>query len=68
MRKKTKIQKRPPKSADSLLKTRNKKDIGLTEQELGKISGGSGSQPKQNTRLFMDAVAGDLSATVKFKY
>lgn len=47
MRKKTKIQKRPPKSADSLLKTRNKKDIELTEQELGKISGGSGSQPKQ---------------------
>jgi hypothetical protein len=37
MRKKTKIQKRPPKSADSLLKTRNKKDIELTEQELGKI-------------------------------
>jgi hypothetical protein len=68
MRKKTKIQKRPPKSADSLLKTRNKRDIELTEQELGKISGGSGSQPKQNTRLFMDAVAGDLSASVKFKY
>jgi hypothetical protein len=68
MRKKTKIQKRPPKSADSLLKTRNKKDIELTEQELGKISGGSGSQPKQSTRLFMDTVAGDLSATVKFKY
>ena len=68
MRKKTKIQKRPPKSADSLLKTRNKKDIELTEQELGKISGGSGSQPKQSTRLFMDAVASDLSATVKFKY
>jgi hypothetical protein len=47
MRKKTKIQKRPPKSADSLLKTRNKKVVELTEQELGKISGGSGSQPKQ---------------------
>ena len=61
MRKKTKIQNRPPKSADSLPKTRNKKDIELTEQELGKISGGSGSQPK-------DAVAGDLSATVKFTY
>jgi hypothetical protein len=68
MRKKTKIPKRSPESADSLLKTRNKKDIELTEEELGKISGGSGSQPTKNTRLFMDAVAGDLSATVKFKY
>jgi hypothetical protein len=58
---KTKMQKRP-KSTDTLLKTRKKKDIELTEQVLGKISGGAGSQPKQNT----DAVAGDLSATVKF--
>jgi hypothetical protein len=64
---KTKKQKRP-KSTDTLLKTSKKKDIELTENELGKVSGGSGSQPKQNTRLFMDAVAGDLSATVKFKY
>jgi hypothetical protein len=63
MRKKTKIQKRPPKSADSLLKTRNKKHIELTEQELGKISGGS-----HKIKLFSDAVAGDLSATVKFKF
>jgi hypothetical protein len=68
MRKKTAIQKRSPKSADSLLKSRKKKDIQLTEQELEKISGGAGNQPKQNTRLFMDAVAGDFSATVKFKY
>ena len=36
MRKKTTIQKRSPKSADSLLKTRKKKDIELTEQESEK--------------------------------
>jgi hypothetical protein len=53
MRKKT--PKRKSKSADSLLKTRVKRDIELTEQELGKVSGGG-------------AGAGDLSATVKFKF
>lgn len=53
MRKKT--LKRKPKSADSLLKTSVKRDIELTEQELGKVSGSG-------------AGAGDLSATVKFKF
>ena len=48
MRKKT--LKRKPKSADSLLKTSVKRDIELTEHELGKVSGGG-------------AGAGDLSAT-----
>jgi hypothetical protein len=37
---KTKIQKRKPKPADTLLKTSRKKDIELTEKELGKIAGG----------------------------
>ena len=50
-----KAPKRKPNPADALLKTSKKKDIELTEQELGKVSGG-------------DAVAGDLSATVKFKF
>ena len=40
---KTKKQKRP-KSTDTLLKTRKKKDIELTEKELGKVSGGSKSK------------------------
>jgi hypothetical protein len=40
MRKKTKMQKRP-KSTDTLLKTSKKKDIELTEKELGKVSGGT---------------------------
>jgi hypothetical protein len=39
MRKKTKMYKRP-KSTDTLLKTSKKKDIVLTEKELGKVSGG----------------------------
>jgi hypothetical protein len=38
--KKTKVQKRNPKLADSLLKHRKKTDVELTEQELGKASGG----------------------------
>ena len=36
---KTKKEKRP-KSTDTLLKTSKKKDIVLTEKELGKVSGG----------------------------
>ena len=39
MRKKTKTPKR--KSPDALLKTGKKRDIELTEQELGKVSGGT---------------------------
>jgi hypothetical protein len=38
LRKKT--QKRKPNPADSLLKTSKKNDIELTEQELGRASGG----------------------------
>ena len=38
MRKKT--QKHKSKSTDTLLKTSKKKDIELTEKELGKVSGG----------------------------
>jgi hypothetical protein len=34
-------QKRKQKPADSLLKTSKKKDIELTEKELGKASGGN---------------------------
>jgi hypothetical protein len=37
---KTKMQKPKSKSADTLLKTSRKKDIELTEKELGKVSGG----------------------------
>jgi hypothetical protein len=40
MRKKTQMQKQNPKPADTLLKTSRKKDIELTEKELGKIAGG----------------------------
>jgi hypothetical protein len=43
---KTKKQKRP-KSTDTLLKTSKKKDIELTEKELGKVSGGKGSAQPQ---------------------
>jgi hypothetical protein len=39
MPKKTKTPKR--KSPDALLKTSKKRDIELTEQELGKVSGGT---------------------------
>jgi hypothetical protein len=39
MRKKSKTQKR--NSPDTLLKTRRKGDIELTEEELGKVSGGT---------------------------
>ena len=37
---KTKMQKSKSKPADTLLKTSKKKDIVLTEKELGKVSGG----------------------------
>jgi hypothetical protein len=40
MRKKTQMQKRNQKPADSVLKTSKKKDIELTEKELGKVTGG----------------------------
>ena len=53
MRKKAHKQQRTS-SPDTLLKTSKKKDIELTEKELGKVSGGS--------------VAGDLSSTVQFKF
>jgi hypothetical protein len=39
MRKKT--PKRKPRTADELLKTSEKRDIELTEKELGKVSGGT---------------------------
>ena len=39
---KTKMQKPKSKPADTLLKTSKKKDIELTEKELGKVSGGLG--------------------------
>ena len=42
MRKKTKIQERISKSPDTLLKTSKKKDIELTEKELGQVTGGKG--------------------------
>ena len=42
MRKKT--PKRKPKSADSLLKTSKKDEVELTEEQLGNVSGGIGSQ------------------------
>jgi hypothetical protein len=45
MRKKTKTQKASP---DSLLKTSKKKDIELTEKELGKVTGGRTSQDQVN--------------------
>ena len=35
------------KPADTLLKTSKKKDIELTEKELGKVSGGKGSAQTQ---------------------
>jgi hypothetical protein len=40
MLRKTKMQKPKSKPADTLLKTSKKKDIELTEKELGKVSGG----------------------------
>ena len=39
MRKKSKTQRR--NSPDTLLKTRKKGDIEMTEEELGKVSGGT---------------------------
>jgi hypothetical protein len=33
-----------PKSADSLLKTSKKRDIGLTEKELGKVTSGGATR------------------------
>jgi bacteriocin-like protein len=59
MREKTKAQKRKP-SPDALLKAGKKGEIELTEKDLEKVSGGG--------KLTTDAVAGDLSATVKFKF
>jgi hypothetical protein len=49
MRRKTRKQ-QPKLSSDSLLKTSKKKDIELTEKELGKISGGT---PKTSTTGFL---------------
>jgi len=40
MRKKTQKPKRRKASSDSLIKTSKKRDIELTEEELGKASGG----------------------------
>jgi hypothetical protein len=40
MRKKTQKPKRRKPSSDSLIKTSKKRDIELTEEELGKVSGG----------------------------
>jgi hypothetical protein len=47
-------------SADDLTKTSKKGDVELTEEELKRAAGG--------VKLYQDAVAGDLSASVKFKY
>ena len=41
MLKKSKTQKRKPKPTDTPLKTSEKKDIELTEQDLREVSGGS---------------------------
>lgn len=38
----------------------------LSKDDLEKVAGGSKRLDKASTKLFMDAVAGDLSATVKF--
>ena len=38
---KTKVQKQKSKPTDALLRTSKKKDIELTEKELGKVSGGT---------------------------
>jgi len=43
-------------SADDLVKTTKSGDVELSEEELKRVVGGT------------DAVAGDLSATVKFKF
>ena len=44
MRKKTPKQKQKP-SPDTLLKTSKKKDIELTEKELGRVTGGKPTNP-----------------------
>ena len=56
MRRKT--PKRQPKiSTDSLLKTSKKGDTELTEQELGKVSGGrKGNTPVEYIKLTMKEV------------
>ena len=43
---------------DALVKTTKKGHIKLTEEELSRVTGGQKVEP----------VAGDLSATVRFKY
>jgi hypothetical protein len=48
----TKKQKRP-KSADTILKTSKKKDIELTEKELGKVTGGTTAKSEQQRRSRM---------------
>jgi hypothetical protein len=38
----------------------------LSERDLEKVVGGTKRLDKASTKLFMDAVAGDLSTTLKF--
>jgi hypothetical protein len=44
-----KVPKHKPKSPDTLVKTSNKKDVELTEQELGRVSGGIGGIKGEST-------------------
>jgi bacteriocin-like protein len=64
MLRKTKTHKRKP-SPDTLLKTAKKGEVELTEKDLEKVSGG-GKVSGSSTKLFTDAVAGDLSTKIKF--
>jgi hypothetical protein len=57
MRRKTR--KQQPKPADALLKTSRKKDIELTEKELGKVSGGVGFGDIKGERI-EDQHKGDI--------
>jgi hypothetical protein len=62
MRGETKMRRKTPKrqpkiSTDSLLKTSKKGDTELTEQELGKVSGGrKGNTPVEYIKLTMKEV------------
>ena len=54
MRKKT--PKNKPKSADTLLKTSKKAQVELTEQQLGKVSGGLGKLQSAATQRLVAVV------------
>jgi len=58
-------------SPDALIATTKDGEIELTEQELVRVTGGAGSNNTVNKAMTWsskDTVAGDLSATVKFKF